>query len=465
MKRLAVVLLFCCGAYAQISSTNQQWRTNGAGTLANRPVTCSPNRDVYICNGAGCGTNGEYHYCTSLNTYTVPGGGAPTTRTINTTSPLTGGGDLSADRTFACPTCIVALVNPAVGLLHVPGGSQTATSSAVNLAGGANEISNTLPVGNGGTGLASGTSGGIPGYTAAGTIASSVALTVNVLPKGGGAGATPTNSSITDTGTIIQTAENVLLGAVGGTPDSQLEVRSTTGGVATPFPGTTTLFHTASANAINPLWVNDAFGGVPGIRFRQAGGTIASKSALGNGAQIFTIGYSGFGTTVYGTNTMFRGLTTQAWTDTANGSRAEIFTIPNGTTSATNDFIFDQDGSFTSPGTVTAPRFISPNVALTDNGTTIATDASLSNNFRIGALTANVTLSNPTNLTDGQIITWEVIQNAAAAKTLAFGTNFGFGAEITACTISAGLSSHSFITGRYNSTTTKVYLTGCLSGY
>mgnify|MGYP001612653313 FL=1 len=53
-------------------------------------------------------------------------------------------------------------------------------------------ISGTLPVANGGTGLTAGTSGGILGYTAAGTLASSGALTASRLVLGGGAGATPT---------------------------------------------------------------------------------------------------------------------------------------------------------------------------------------------------------------------------------------------------------------------------------
>lgn len=48
-----------------------------------------------------------------------------------------------------------------------------------------------LPVANGGTGLTSGTSGGILGYTATGTLASSGALTANQLIVGGGAGVTP----------------------------------------------------------------------------------------------------------------------------------------------------------------------------------------------------------------------------------------------------------------------------------
>lgn len=49
-----------------------------------------------------------------------------------------------------------------------------------------------VAVADGGTGLSSGTSGGILGYTASGTLASSIALTANALVLGGGAGATPT---------------------------------------------------------------------------------------------------------------------------------------------------------------------------------------------------------------------------------------------------------------------------------
>jgi len=107
----------------------------------------------------------------------------------------------------------------------------------------------------------------------------------------------------------------------------------------------------------------------------------------------------------------------------------------------------------------------SPPVSLTDNGTSIATNAALGKAFRVTALTANVTLSNPTNATDGQTITWEIIQNASAAKTLSFDTKFSFGAEITGCTISTTTSSHDFITVVYNSTTDRFMVRGCLTGF
>lgn len=54
------------------------------------------------------------------------------------------------------------------------------------------DVTGTLPLANGGLGLTTGTSGGILGFTAAGTLASSGALTANALVLGGGAGATPT---------------------------------------------------------------------------------------------------------------------------------------------------------------------------------------------------------------------------------------------------------------------------------
>lgn len=53
-----------------------------------------------------------------------------TARAINTTSPITGGGDLSADRTIACSTCVVAS-SPGAGIAHFAGSTQTVTSSSI----------------------------------------------------------------------------------------------------------------------------------------------------------------------------------------------------------------------------------------------------------------------------------------------------------------------------------------------
>lgn len=64
-------------------------------------------------------------------------------------------------------------------------------------------VSGTLPVANGGTGLTAGTSGGILGFTASGTIASSSLLTANGIVIGGGAGATPSSTAAMTDGQLL----------------------------------------------------------------------------------------------------------------------------------------------------------------------------------------------------------------------------------------------------------------------
>jgi hypothetical protein len=94
-----------------------------------------------------------------------------------------------------------------------------------------------LPVANGGTGLTSGTSGGVPYYSASGTIASSAALAANALVIGGGAGAAP---ATTTTGTGVVTALGVAVGSAGA---------FTTNNAANTFTATQTLNGTSSTFA------------------------------------------------------------------------------------------------------------------------------------------------------------------------------------------------------------------------
>lgn len=78
--------------------------------------------------------------------------------------------------------------------------------------GAGESITGILPVANGGTGLSSGTSGGVLAYTAAGTLASSAALTANAVVVGGGAGAAPATLA------AFGNADNVLRSAGAGAP-------------------------------------------------------------------------------------------------------------------------------------------------------------------------------------------------------------------------------------------------------
>ena len=121
----------------------------------------------------------------------------------------------------------------------------TATSGAVTLAG-------TLNVANGGTGLTSGTSGGVLYYSASGTLASSGALVASALVIGGGAGGAP---STTTTGTGVVTAVGNAVNTTGGlvTQSGTLAASSLLlgGGSGTAISSTTTGTGVVTALGVN----------------------------------------------------------------------------------------------------------------------------------------------------------------------------------------------------------------------
>jgi hypothetical protein len=79
-------------------------------------------------------------------------------------------------------------------------GNLTATQIALN---STNDVTGTLPVGNGGTGLTSGNNGGIPYYSSNTTMASSAVLAANSLMIGGGAGSAPSTLAMGTSNQIL----------------------------------------------------------------------------------------------------------------------------------------------------------------------------------------------------------------------------------------------------------------------
>jgi hypothetical protein len=102
-------------------------------------------------------------------------------------------------------------------------------------------------------------------------------------------------------------------------------------------------------------------------------------------------------------------------------------------------------------------------VTLSD-GATINTDASQSNHFRV-TLGGDRTLANPTSATDGQRITWEIIQDATGSRFLSYGSKFTFGTDVTSPVLSVTGNLRDFITAVYNSTTDKFYVVGFARGF
>jgi len=175
--------------------------SSGGSTVSPQlwPVTISGSCTVNSnCNGAVTNETGEELICGATATLTFPNPAAGTKGNSYA---------VGSDGTHACTLTTVGGsanfygdLGSGTGATSYTVPTKTAivivdTGTAYNVATAG--VSGVVPVSLGGTGLASGTSGGILGYTASGTLASSAALAVNGFVLGGGAGATPAASQIT----------------------------------------------------------------------------------------------------------------------------------------------------------------------------------------------------------------------------------------------------------------------------
>lgn len=118
------------------------------------------------------------------------------------------------------------------------------------------------------------------------------------------------------------------------------------------------------------------------------------------------------------------------WDDTDNYARLYKIVAGTATVSSYQDYRLGEGGLFVTAGalartdeanTFAGSQSVTP-VALTD-ASTINTDASLSNTFRV-TLGGNRTLANPTNLRDGVILNWKIKQDGTGNRTLAYGSKF-----------------------------------------
>jgi hypothetical protein len=232
-------------------ATDVEWTTNGAGTVTSVDLTAgtgisvsggpitstgsitvtntAPDQTVVLTASTGISTSGTYPNFTITNS-------AP-----DQTVVLTQGGTTTITGTY--PNFTISSADQYTGTVtsvDVSGGTTGLTTSGGPVTGsGTITLAGTLAVANGGTGLTSGTSGGVLAFTASGTLASSSALASNAIVVGGGAGAAP--STIT-TGTGVVTALGVNTGTAGAFVVDG-------GALGTPSSGTVTnLTGTASIN-------------------------------------------------------------------------------------------------------------------------------------------------------------------------------------------------------------------------
>ena len=116
------------GTVTSVSGSGPSWLTWTIATPTTTPaITLAPTTGQTSHQVIGtCGSATTFAPC-SLVAGDLPSlPYVPTTRNINTTSPITGGGDLSADRTIACATCVTSAASLTSNLPVFGAGSQAA---------------------------------------------------------------------------------------------------------------------------------------------------------------------------------------------------------------------------------------------------------------------------------------------------------------------------------------------------
>lgn len=114
-------------------------------------------------------------------------------------------------------------------------------------------------------------------------------------------------------------------------------------------------------------------------------------------------------------------------------------------------------------GTVTAARVVSTPVALTD-AATIAVNAALGNQFTV-TLAGNRTLGNPSNSTAGQMILIAIRQDGTGSRTLTLDTNYRLGTDIPTITLSTAINKVDYLGVRYNGTDSKWDVIAFVKGF
>lgn len=220
--------------------------TTSTGVLSAYGGTTCTNQFLTALSATGAGT------CADVNLATITLTGALGPTNGGTGFATVTQGDLiyaSAADTWAK----LAKSATATRYLSNTGASNNPAWAQVALATG---VSGTLPVANGGTGLTAGTDGGILGFTATGTVASSVVLTASRIVLGGGAGATPTVlGSLGTTTTVLHgnAAGAPTFGAVDLSADTTGTVSVAKGGTAIASYAIGDLLYASGATTLSKL--------------------------------------------------------------------------------------------------------------------------------------------------------------------------------------------------------------------
>jgi len=256
-------------------------------------------------------------------------------------------------------------------------------------------VTGTLPVGNGGTGITAGTSGGVPYFSATNTIASSAALAANAIVIGGGAGVAP---ATTTTGTGVLTAVGNQVNTTNGLVTQTATLTSSAlllgGGSGTGISSTTTGTGVVTAVGNN---VNTTGGLVT-----QSGTLTASAILIGGGS----------GAAITSTTTGTGVLTALGNNANATGG----FTTINGTATLTN-------------------KRIDPRVSSTASTASITPDIASFDQYAVTAQAAGLAINAPTGTpVDGNKLVFRLLDNGTPRALTWDGTFTAIGVTIPTTT-------------------------------
>jgi hypothetical protein len=145
---------------------------------------------------------------TTTGSLTVPNGAAITWSGANNfTATTTGATSVTFPTTGTLVNTAVTSLSSLTTVGTLIGGG---TGAGFTIALGASTLTGQVPVANGGTGIASGTSGGIPYFSGSTSIASSAVLTANLPVIGGGAGVAPSVGTRSGNTTAFVTTSGAL---------------------------------------------------------------------------------------------------------------------------------------------------------------------------------------------------------------------------------------------------------------
>lgn len=250
------------------NAANTSGNANTATALAANPTDCSSNTFANAIDAQGNLT------CSSVNnaSTTATAVNTPSTIVLRDGSGNFAAGTITAALSGNATTSTALASNPtdcsSSNYATAIDAQGNLTCALVDLNAGTTSI---LPVLHGGTGLSSGTSGGILAFTASGILSSSGILTANQLVLGGGAGAVPTSLG------SLGTTTTVLHGNAAGAPSfSAVSLTADTSGILLMAKGGTSANLTPVAGGV--VWSDS---GALGIGAAGTTGQIAHSGGTG----------------------------------------------------------------------------------------------------------------------------------------------------------------------------------------